>query len=43
MKVIESMTRFQVYPYVVRVWREETEVRDEYSNDDLQVAANECK
>ena len=34
-RVIESMTQCWVGIYRVRVWREETEVREDYNNDDI--------
>ena len=41
-KVIESMTRIQIYPYIIRVWRAEESVRGKYDNSDLDAAARKA-
>lgn len=39
--VIESMTRISLSlgDYVIRVWRQEDKLKDEYDNEDLKIAA----
>ena len=38
MRVIESMTRVESYPWIVRVWRQEEELLPSYDNADIVAA-----
>lgn len=40
-RVIESMTRIVKHPWVIRVWREESDLQDRYDNSDIILMLDE--